>query len=72
MTNKLAVSQAMMQRMRRAIQREGLPFAGFRAHPDGSVTAVVGDPAQFARAPAEQMDPLDAELAEWDAKHGQA
>jgi hypothetical protein len=50
MTNKLAVSQAMMQRMRRAIQREGLPFAGFRAHPDGSVTAVVGDPAQFATA----------------------
>lgn len=61
-----------MQRMKRAIVREGLPFAGFRTNPDGSVEALVGEPHALTTAPVTQqpLDPLDAELAEWDAKHG--
>lgn len=70
--NRPAVSQAKMRRMRRAIERDGLPFAGYRTYPDGSVVALVGDPRALtptSDAP-QPLDPLDAELAEWDAKHG--
>lgn len=42
--NTPAVSLAKMQRMKRAIEREGLPFAGYRYFPDGSVAALVGEP----------------------------
>lgn len=68
--NKPAVSQAKMQRMKRAIEREGLPFRGFCCHPDGRVEALVGEPLTTPLQPASPSDPLDAELAEWDAKHG--
>lgn len=70
--NRPAVSQAKMRRMRRAIEADGLPFAGYRMLPDGSVLALVGEPAALtpAAAQASTLDPLDAELAEWDAKHG--
>lgn len=58
--------------MRKAIEREGLPFRGFRHHPDGTVDALVGEPDALTSPPVPQQpsDPLDAELAEWDAKHG--
>jgi hypothetical protein len=58
--------------MRRAIERDGLPFRGYRTNPDGSVEALVGDPdALTPPANASQpLDPLDAELAEWASKHG--
>lgn len=70
--NKPAVSQAKMRRMKRAIESEGLPFAGYRYFPDGSVAALVGDPATLTPSPAQapSSDPLDAELAEWASKHG--
>lgn len=70
--NKPAVSQAKMQRMRRAIEADGLPFAGYRTFPDGSVGALVGEPGGLTPAPntAPPSDPLDAELAEWAGKHG--
>jgi hypothetical protein len=61
-----------MQRMKRAIEREGLPFRGFKTNPDGSVEALVGDsaPLTAANEPGPSSDPLDAELAEWSATHG--
>lgn len=69
--NKPAVSQAKMRRMRREIERAGLPFRGFRTHPDGSVEALVGAPDLTpANQSAPSSDPLDAELAEWASKHG--
>lgn len=70
MSRRAAISQAQMQRMKRAIEREGLPFAGFLQRPDGSVIALVGDPLTDTAAQSPPSDPLDAELAEWDAKHG--
>lgn len=71
MSNRPAVSQAKMDRMRRAIVSAGLPFRGFRTLPDGAVEALVGDPAPLTSAnDVGPSDPLDAELAEWDAKHG--
>lgn len=71
--NKPAVSQAVMRRMRRALERDGLRFGGYRAKPDGSIEAIVADDAQpltpdgGAQQPS---DPLDAELAQWATKHG--
>lgn len=71
MSNRAAVSQAAMRRMRRAIEREGLSFRGYRQYPDGSVEALVGEPMTLTPAnESAPCDPLDAELAEWDAKHG--
>jgi hypothetical protein len=65
-----AVSQAQMRRMKRAIEGEGLPFAGYLSRPDGSVLALVGEPLTSPADMAPPSDPLDAELAEWAAKHG--
>ena len=70
MSRRAAVSQATMRRMKRAIEREGLPFAGFRTMPDGSVIALVGDPLTAPANDPSPIDPLDAELAEWTARHG--
>lgn len=70
MSRKAAVSQALMVRMKRSIEREGLPFAGYVARPDGSVIALVGEPLTDSAKAAPPSDPLDAELAEWAAKHG--
>jgi hypothetical protein len=70
--NKPAVSQAKMQRMRRALLADGQSFAGFVTLPNGAVMALAGDPAALtglANA-GPSSDPLDAELAEWDAQHG--
>ena len=72
--NKPAVSVAKMQRMKRALEREGLPFAGFRTFPDGSVAALVGEPATLTpndqpALPSPDSD-LDAELEQWATKHG--
>lgn len=63
---------AKMRRMRRVIEREGLPFRGFKQNPDGSVEALVGAPEPLTDGGNAQqpLDPLDAELAEWTAKHG--
>jgi hypothetical protein len=69
-SRRAAVSLAAMQRMRRAIEREGLAFRGYRQYPDGSVEALVGEPLTEPAEPAPPSDPLDAELAEWDAAHG--
>lgn len=70
MSAKAAVSQAKMQRMKRAIEREGLPFAGFMTRPDGSVMALVGEPLTAAANTDQPSDPLDAELAKWASEHG--
>ena len=68
--NRPAVSLAKMQRMKRAIEREGLPFRGFRHYPDGSVEALVGEPLTEPAVATSVSDPLDDELAQWAAKHG--
>lgn len=68
--NTKAVSLAKMRRMRRAIERDGLPFRGYRTAPDGSVEALVGEPLTEAANTPPSSDPLDAELAVWVAKHG--
>lgn len=65
-----AVSLAKMRRMRLAIERDGLPFRGYRTLPDGSVEALVGQPLTTPADAPSPTNPLDAELAEWDAKHG--
>lgn len=71
-----AVSLAKMQRMKRAIEREGLPFRGFCCHPDGRVEALVGEPVAgpgltpVAPGASSAADPLDAELEAWDQRHG--
>jgi hypothetical protein len=69
--NKPAISQAKMLRMKRAIERDGSSFRGFKMHPDGSVEALVGEPDLTPPANGNlPSDPLDAELAEWAAKRG--
>lgn len=68
--NTRAVSQAKMRRMRAAIERDGLPFRGYLTRPDGSVEALVGEPLTTPANAPSSSDPLDQELAEWDAKHG--
>ena len=65
--NKPAVSQAKMNRMRRAIERAGLPFRGFKTHPDGSVEALVGEPVALTPA---NSDAQDDDFAAWAAQHG--
>lgn len=67
-----AVSVAKMQRMKRAIEAEGLPFRGYCCHPDGRVEALVGEPVGLTAPPtsASPSDPLDAELEAWDQAHG--
>ncbi len=61
-----------MQRMRKAIEGCGLPFRGFRTLPDGSVEALVGEPAALTPTaePALPSERLDDELAEWAEKNG--
>jgi hypothetical protein len=70
MSAKATVTQATMQRMKRAIEREGLPFAGYRVLPDGSVIALVGDPLTTAANVPSPANPSDDGFAEWAAKHG--
>jgi hypothetical protein len=74
---RAAVSVAKMQRMKRAIEREGLPFRGFCCHPDGRVEALVGEPpppaADLTLGPggaSSAADPLDAELEAWEQAQG--
>jgi hypothetical protein len=70
MTGRAAVSQAKMDRMRRAIVRAGLPFRGFKTLPDGSVEALVGEPEPLTTMVSHDVDPLEDELAAYRAKHG--
>ncbi len=67
---RAAVSVAKMQRMKRAIEAEGLPFRGFCCHPDGRVEALVGEPLTDLPPAGPSSDPLDAELEVWDQRHG--
>ena len=70
--NKRAVTQAQMMRMRRALERDGLSFAGYRSYPDGSVVALVTAPEPLTppsdTPPSSQS--IDAEIDDWAAKHG--
>lgn len=59
------MTQAKLRRAVKALEAAGVPFGGFRLHPDGSVDVLTGT----GGAPS-PIDPLDAELAEWDAAHG--
>lgn len=70
MTARAAVSVAKMQRMRRAIERDGLPFAGFRCLPDGSVMALVGQPLTAPTEAAPPSASSDDGFEAWMAKHG--
>jgi hypothetical protein len=69
--NKPAVSQAKMLRMKAAIDKLALPFAGFMTRPDGSVVALVGDPLTAQPEPA--PDPAGDDDGGWEAhekRHG--
>jgi hypothetical protein len=68
-TGRAAVSQAKMERMRRAIESAGLPFRGFKTNPDGSVEAIVGEPELTPKI-AIEPDPLEDELATYRRRHG--
>lgn len=59
-----------MRRMRRAIERDGLPFRGFRTLPDGSVEALVGPPLTAEPNTESSAPSIDAEIDDWAAKHG--
>lgn len=69
--NTPAVSQARMLRMKAAIEKAGLPFAGFRTYPDGAVEALVGEP--LTPRPAPLPDPASGDDGGWEAhekRHG--
>lgn len=70
--NKPAVSLAKMRRAKRAMEADGVAFGGYRLHPDGCVDVLPAN-APGLTATGDTLspsDPLDQELAEWDAKHG--
>lgn len=51
------VTQATLERAKRALQRDGTPFAGYRVWPDGRVDVLAGDPSKSATdAAAENLD----------------
>jgi hypothetical protein len=41
---KPIVTQAQLERAKRALERDGTHFAGYRVWPDGRVDVLVGDP----------------------------
>ena len=63
-----AVSVAQMGRMIRAIEEAGLPFAGFRAWPDGRIDALVE--TSGAHADAAKLDGDSGSWAAYDARQG--
>ena len=38
-----------MERAAKALHRAGIPFRGFRLHPDGSVDVLAGEPLTISR-----------------------
>jgi hypothetical protein len=60
-----AVTQAQLERAKRALQKGGTPFAGYRVWPDGRVDVLAGDPQASVTATV-----LDEELAQWKKDHG--
>ena len=51
------VTQAQLERAKRALQRDGTPFAGYRVWPDGRVDVLAGDPTEgTADAAAENLE----------------
>jgi hypothetical protein len=67
--SRRVVTQAAMRRARSALERDGLPFAGYRIRPDGSVDVLVNPPTEPAPIPA---DPGLAEIEAWKKRHGYA
>jgi len=63
---KPAVTQAQLERAKRALERDGTPFAGYRVWPDGRVDVLAGEPTQAITA---AVDPIDEAIAKWDAQH---
>lgn len=60
------VTQAQMRRARKALEKDGLPFAGYRIRPDGSVEVLVNDPVPPPAAP----EPPENEMEKWKKRHG--
>jgi hypothetical protein len=58
-----------MRRARAALERDGLPFAGFRMRPDGSVDVLVNAPSDPPPVPADEGL---AEIEAWKKRHGYA
>jgi hypothetical protein len=76
---KAVVTQAQMERAKRALEKGGTSFAGFRIRPDGSVDVLAGTPLADPDTGASDWDkalgltPRSqglADLAEWKKKHG--
>lgn len=66
-----AVSRAKMERAAKALRQAGIPFQGFRLHPDGSVDVLAGDPLTVTvNRGLESIDQLDDELAQHRKAHG--
>jgi hypothetical protein len=59
------VTQAQLERAKRALQRDGTPFAGYRVWPDGHVDVLAGEPAAAAA-----VNELDAQLEDFKQRHG--
>lgn len=61
-----AVSRAKMERAAKALRHAGIPFQGFRLHPDGSVDVLAGEPLTIAAKSSESLtEPKDD--GGWDA-----
>lgn len=61
------VTQAALQRAKRALQQDGTPFAGYRVWPDGRVDVLAGN-SQVAPPPP--VDDVDTQIAAWKKQHG--
>lgn len=59
---KPVVTQAQLERAKRALMRDGTQFAGYRVWPDGRVDVLAGEPATD--------DPDAKARADWDKAVG--
>jgi hypothetical protein len=58
------VTQAQLERAKRALMRDGTQFAGYRIWPDGRVDVLAGEPVTVT------ANELDAQLEDFKQRHG--
>jgi hypothetical protein len=62
---KPEVTQAQLERAKRALKRDGTQFAGYRVWPDGRVDVLAGEPPEISTA-ITTADEVEA----WKKEHG--
>jgi hypothetical protein len=62
------VTQAQLERAKRALTRDGTQFAGYRVWPDGRVDVLAGEPLKPGTQPGSVTDEVEA----WKKEHGYA